>query len=936
MRFFVLVFLGLLLSPLLYAQEFGGNPPRQRWKQLSSDTVRVIYAPGLDSQAQRTFSLIGRLASYDTFRLGKKLQPIDIVLQQSSVISNAYVQLGPYRSEWMLMPHLNNFSIGSIGWSDLLSLHEYRHVEQINNMNVGLSRVAHILFGEQGYDLAINAAVPNWFFEGDATWQESALSIQGRGRLPQFLNAYPALWQAGKKYSWLKLRNGSLKDVVPNHYELGYVLVGYGVTTYGDRFWPAVIRRAASFSSVVYPFQHALKKTAGLPYSQFRKNAFDWYRKQQPAMEPAVPNWVLKTERRYATNRQYPYWVGGDTLLLQKSSFVHRPGFYLVANKREHLLRTLDISLGQPFGYKKGKIVYAAFEKDPRWHWVSYSSLRLLDIHTGKQRKLTRHTRYFTPDLAPELDKVIAVQVTASGATSLDLLSTANGKVISSFQSPNGYFYTDPKFLSDTVVVTAARDQQGAMGLIKLSLLTGQEELLTPFLPFSLGYLHPFEGAVYFTAGFSGNDQVYCYRLEDKTIWQLSFAGLGKYNVHATADKLYWTEPTAEGYQVRVSDIDKKQWQLLSADSLPTRFPNTVPGAITPEHSFLSRFISSRRTSDTVSAARYKKSTGLVNFHSWRPSYQDPLYRFSLYGENVLSTLQTELSYEYNENERSHAVGASTTYGGWFPQLTLGTQYTIERAAVVRGLRREWSQLDTRIGVSIPLQDVQGRTFRNLSVGSFYVLRNDQYKGVYRDSIGAVHFSYLMHRVHFAIQAQQALQHLYPRWGMNLTLLGQHSISSFKGQQANATLNMYLPGLSQRHHLVLQGAWQERDTLGQLSFGNRMAYSRGFTGRYFSRMWKTGINYHFPLWLPDIGVASLLYIYRIRANLFYDYTTVYSRDKRQSAPQRSTGGEFFFDTKWWNQYPVSVGFRVNYLIDRDQFDGYRGWFAELVLPVTLF
>jgi hypothetical protein len=147
---------------------------------------------------------------------------------------------------------------------------------------------------------------------------------------------------------------------------------------------------------------------------------------------------------------------------------------------------------------------------------------------------------------------------------------------------------------------------------------------------------------------------------------------------------------------------------------------------------------------------------------------------------------------------------------------------------------------------------------------------------------------------------------------------------------------MYLPGLSQRHHLVLQGAWQERDTLGQLSFGNRMAYSRGFTGRYFSRMWKTGINYHFPLWLPDIGVASLLYIYRIRANLFYDYTTVYSRDKRQSAPQRSTGGEFFFDTKWWNQYPVSVGFRVNYLIDRDQFDGYRGWFAELVLPVTLF
>ena len=148
----------------------------------------MIYAPGLDSQAQRAVSLVHRLAAHDSFRLGKRIKPIDIVLQHRSVISNAYVQLGPFRSEWMLMPDLNNFSSGAMGWSDLLTLHEYRHVEQLNNMNNGLSKFAGILFGQQGYDLAINAAVPNWFFEGDATWQESVLSAQGRGRLPQFLN----------------------------------------------------------------------------------------------------------------------------------------------------------------------------------------------------------------------------------------------------------------------------------------------------------------------------------------------------------------------------------------------------------------------------------------------------------------------------------------------------------------------------------------------------------------------------------------------------------------------------------------------------------------------------------------------------------------------------------------------------------------------------
>jgi len=936
MRSFVVLMGGLLMAAVSVAQPFGGNPSRQRWKQLSTDSVRVLFAPGLDSQAQRAVSLIRRLAAYDSFRLGKQLRPIDIVLQQSAVISNAYVQLGPFRSEWMLMPNLNNFSSGALGWSDLLALHEYRHVEQINNMNTGLSKAARILLGQQGYDLAINAAVPNWFFEGDATWQETALSAQGRGRLPQFLNAFPALWQGGKKYSWLKLRNGSYKDVVPDHYELGYLLVNYGVATYGEKFWPSVIKRAASFSSWVYPFQQALAKTANLSYAQFRKNAFDWYKRQQPASESTVPSWLLKTRTGYATDWQYPYWVGEDTMLVQMSSRIHRPGFYLVTKNREQLIRTLDISLQQPFAYRNGKIVYAAYSKDPRWHWVSYSSLRIVDLQSGTQKELTRRSRFFTPDIAPGLEKVIAVQVTESGKSSLELLAASDGKKIQSYVSPLGYLYTDPKFISDTAIVAAVRNQQGAMALVRLSLLSGQEETLIPFLPFSLGFLFPEEGSIFFTAGFSGNDQLYNYRLSDRSIWQVTAGGIGKYNVHAANGKLYWSEPTAEGSQIRVVSRDPTGWKKISVDTMLRAAPYAVAGVSRQGTSFLSQFDSRYARQDTVAAQRYRKTTGLVNIHSWRPDYQDPLFRFALYGENVLNTLQTEFAYEYNENERSHAVGAATTYGAWFPQITLGANYTFERSAVVRGVRRAWSQLDTRIGVRVPLQDIKGRVYRHLMAESYYVLRNDMYKGPYRDSLGTVTFSYLMHSIQFSLGAQQALQHIFPRWGIQFSLLGQHSVSSYKGRQFNTTATVYMPGLSHRHHFVVQGAWQERDTLGQLSFGNRLAYSRGFTGRYFSRMWKTGINYHFPIWLPDLGLASIVFVNRIRANLFYDYMLVYSRNKKQTAAQRSTGAEVFFDTKWWNQHPVSFGFRVNYLIDRDQFDGYRGWFAEFIMPITLF
>ena len=147
---------------------------------------------------------------------------------------------------------------------------------------------------------------------------------------------------------------------------------------------------------------------------------------------------------------------------------------------------------------------------------------------------------------------------------------------------------------------------------------------------------------------------------------------------------------------------------------------------------------------------------------------------------------------------------------------------------------------------------------------------------------------------------------------------------------------MYVPGLLSTHNLLLNASFQERDTLGEVSFGNRFAYSRGYTGRYFTRMWKVAANYHLPLWCPDWGVGNILYIQRIRMNLFYDFTKVYSTDKKQTRDQRSVGGELFADTKWWNQYPLTFGIRVSQLLDRDQFDGFKGTFFEFVMPVSIF
>ncbi|HWJ25032.1 MAG TPA: hypothetical protein VNS32_00725, partial [Flavisolibacter sp.] len=66
-------------------------------------------------------------------------------------------------------------------------------------------------------------------------------------------------------------------------------------------------------------------------------------------------------------------------------------------------------------------------------------------------------------------------------------------------------------------------------------------------------------------------------------------------------------------------------------------------------------------------------------------------------------------------------------------------------------------------------------------------------------------------------------------------------------------------------------------------------------------------------------------------------TRVYSNDKSLYRNMKSVGGELFFDTKWWNQQPVSFGFRISHLLDNGFSANDRkgnNWF-EFILPVSL-
>ena len=297
--------------------------------------------------------------------------------------------------------------------------------------------------------------------------------------------------------------------------------------------------------------------------------------------------------------------------------------------------------------------------------------------------------------------------------------------------------------------------------------------------------------------------------------------------------------------------------------------------------------------------------------------------------------MQTELYYLYNQNEKTNAVGFNAVYAAWFPFIDVGTEYTFDVQAQVAGRIKQWDQLNSHIGLDIILNKVSGQTYKDFSIGSYYVLRNEFNKGFFKDSLGNISFGYLQHFITWGQQVQRAAQHIYPRSGYALSAAYRHAVTKYEGNQFIGSGTVYAPGIASNHNLILKGSFQQRDTLAQINFSNRFAYSRGYTGRYFSRMWKLSANYHFPLWHPDWGFGNILYLQRIRANAFYDFTKVYSRNKLATADQRSVGGEIFIDTKWWNQYELTFGFRASKLLDRDQYDGFKGMIYEFIMPVNI-
>ncbi len=105
------------------AQIFGGTPPSVKWEQINIIPARIIFPDGLNKEADDVAFLVSALNDSTLPTLGQRRHRIDIVFHNLTTVSNAYVQLAPFRSEFQLTPSQNSFELGSLPWHQTLAIH---------------------------------------------------------------------------------------------------------------------------------------------------------------------------------------------------------------------------------------------------------------------------------------------------------------------------------------------------------------------------------------------------------------------------------------------------------------------------------------------------------------------------------------------------------------------------------------------------------------------------------------------------------------------------------------------------------------------------------------------------------------------------------------------------------------------------------------------
>ena len=901
MRTFLLAASSALVLPLAgHSQSLpvlDQNPPCLRWHEVRTPHFRVLYPGGFEPTAQRTAQRLEQVHTPGAATLGVRPRPISVVLQTRTSVSNGFVTFLPRHAEFFATPE-QGMGLGTIDWLDQLVVHEYRHVGQFEKGREGIGRLLGPLLGDGALGVAA-VGIPQWFFEGDAVGTETALTRSGRGRIPSFNVGLRANRLAGLHYGYQKAVNGSLRDNVPNWYELGYYLTSYAKAHYGPQVWDQALTGYNRFPFYPFSFSDHLRRTTGLRveelYARTMAELDSTWQAQQRELQPIEARELAgQYQGRVFTQYQYPQYVNDSTIVALKTGLGHIAQFVLLpvgAGRERKLYVPGPLNLPELLSVGGGKLVWPEYRFDARWGQRIYGELKVLDLRTGAVARLGRHHRYTAAALSPDGSKLVAFETDSSYHHALSVLDARTGAVLATLPNPQNDFYLQPRWSSDGQRIVAVTLKPAGKTIEILDPATGEVRPMLPVANVNLTNPQPWGEYVLYNSPQSGIDNVYALHTRTSQKFQVTSRPLGAYQAAVSPDgkRLAFHDYRATGARVVEMPLDPATWQEVptvtnaAAGLYAEQLAAQEPGAAR-----LVPLLTGAPPSDTTRqypVQRYSLLRNAFNVFGWGvvQSPSGNSVNLGVRSQDVLSTTQAIAGLTYDQNERTAAAFGSFSYQGQYPVLDADISYGgrnvaryIDQRLPLDSLRRDqWRYLRFTTGLRLPLTLTHSKYLEALTLNSYYLHERVYDYDLPVRSRAEPGPDQPVHAVQTTLsyvrQLRLSARDVAPRWGGALLLTSRLTPfgTNLEARQWAAQGSVFLPGLARHHALRLRAGYQYQQQR-QYQFAAAVSFPRGEGYVSFDRLRVASLDYYLPLAYPHWALGRWLYVQRLRANGFLD------------------------------------------------------------------
>ena len=271
----------------------------------------------------------------------------------------------------------------------------------------------------------------------------------------------------------------------------------------------------------------------------------------------------------------------------------------------------------------------------------------------------------------------------------------------------------------------------------------------------------------------------------------------------------------------------------------------------------------------------YTKVLHLLSFHSWAPLFLDPdSYKISpgmmVMSQNDLSTMTIHGGYQYHKPQQSHNLIAGFQYTGWLPVIeakylreyrapdTLVSEESTSR-------RLEFYNQSARARISFPLNYSGGVWTRRFTPALFLINR-------FGKNTGDEHYPHWMAGLSVDLQVIRKLsfRDLFPRTGFALSGEVMKPLSANNsGNNLNARLLVYLPGGFANSSIRILNS-VHMNSFGLFLEDPYADLPRGSSILSGDKYYAFKADYSMPLAYPEWSLSWLLYVKRLKTNLFFD------------------------------------------------------------------